>query len=154
MKTETPLNNLSSLKDNVADNVKNLAQEIPSILELNNSFESGNVGYGYNFNKWQPWRKVCPKCGSTDTEYDSSMCLTSLPPKYHCRCKSCQNTWYGSIEYTPVVPPSIPDFPNEKTGWICPICGRGVNPDLSVCPYCKPNNSNITYSTKLSCKVD
>lgn len=24
----------------------------------------------------------------------------------------------------------------RRTGWVCPRCERGINPDISVCPYC------------------
>ena len=28
-----------------------------------------------------------------------------------------------------------------KIGWICPQCGRSINPDLNCCPYCSGYNS-------------
>lgn len=33
-----------------------------------------------------------------------------------------------------------------KMGWICPQCGRSINPDLSCCPYCSGYNSLGTVS--------
>jgi len=44
----------------------------------------------FGTNRWKSWSGSCPKCGSLDTEYDSVNVLTSLPPKYNCRCKSCE----------------------------------------------------------------
>ena len=94
--------------------------------------------------RWKNWSGSCPKCGSLDTEYDSVNVLTSLPPKYNCRCKSCENTWYGSKNYDfPSYDGNLP-YPSGRTGWICPKCGRGISPDLNVCPYCD-RNSNIVY---------
>jgi rubrerythrin len=26
--------------------------------------------------------------------------------------------------------------PVSRRGWICPICGRGINPNERICPYC------------------
>lgn len=33
-----------------------------------------------------------------------------------------------------------------KMGWICPQCGRSINPNLSCCPYCNGYNSLGTVS--------
>jgi len=31
-------------------------------------------------------------------------------------------------------------FPTLNTGWVCPVCGRGVRPNLTSCPcHCEPN---------------
>ena len=46
-------------------------------------------------------------------------------------------------EYTTTVPPSKsetvnpPQVTGGMTGWICPVCGRGLSPFTNVCP-CKP----------------
>jgi len=35
------------------------------------------------------------------------------------------------------------------TGWICPVCGRGLSPFTNVCP-CKPFPAPVpTYSNKI-----
>ena len=67
-----------------------LKQEVKAYVNLEelNSI-SGNSGSNhtcYNFNKWISFSGKCPNCGSTDTEYDSSMVLTCFPAKYRCRC--------------------------------------------------------------------
>ena len=28
------------------------------------------------------------------------------------------------------------DHQENRTGWICPKCGRAVSPEFKVCPYC------------------
>lgn len=37
----------------------------------------------------------CPYCGSTNTEYDSTMILTSNPPQNKCRCKDCGEHFFS-----------------------------------------------------------
>lgn len=38
-----------------------------------------------------------------------------------------------------------------RTGWICPQCGRCINPDVTLCPFCplEPitwgNTNNISF---------
>lgn len=105
---------------------------------------SSYTDFNFGANRWKSWSGSCPKCGSLDTEYDPVNVLTSLPPKYNCRCKSCENTWYGSKNYDfPSYDGNLP-YPSGRTGWICPKCGRGISPDLNVCPYCN-RISNIIY---------
>ena len=35
-------------------------------------------------------------------------------------------------------------LPNDNKGWICPICGRGVAPNVKVCP-CKSEPMYVPY---------
>lgn len=37
----------------------------------------------------------CPYCGSTNTEYDSTMVLASNPPQYKCKCKNCGEYFFS-----------------------------------------------------------
>lgn len=39
-----------------------------------------------------------------------------------------------------------------KMGWICPQCGRSINPDLNCCPYC--NGYNNWRTTSKSDKIE
>ena len=57
--------------------------------------------------------KKCPKCGG-DLEVDTTMVLTSYPPKYSCKCRECgyvtyflcrEINWaYDTIDDTPTYP--------------------------------------------------
>lgn len=38
----------------------------------------------------------------------------------------------------------LPEGFGKSTGWICPVCGRGLAPWTSFCP-CKGSGSQITY---------
>ena len=131
-----------------------LKQEVKTYVNLEelNSLTGNSVSNhtNYNFSRWIPIGGKCPNCGSTDTEYDSSMVLACFPAKYRCRCKKCEHTWYSTMQ-TEISPmPSYPGIGGGKTGWICPVCGRGVNPDISVCPYCKPYSNTITCTSATS----
>lgn len=141
------LDNLS----NGIKNIKNLAEEGNGIENIRKQAQTSSVAHSnmsasnrlsYQ-DKWKAWYGKCPKCGKTDTEYDSSMVLTSYPPKYKCRCNSCENVWYDTnpFEFPQRIDPLVPN--NGRTGWICPKCGRGISPDLNVCPFC--NRDNIVY---------
>jgi rubredoxin len=47
-------------------------------------------------------------------------------------CYSCYNTTVGGLaqDIHPVYPFAV------KKGWVCPVCGKGVNPEKDTCP-CK-----------------
>lgn len=144
-------NNLATSSTRFNDNT--LKQEVKAYVNLEelNSLTGNSASNHtcYNFSKWLPFSDKCPNCGSTDTEYDSSMVLTSFPAKYRCRCKMCEHTWHSTMQ-TEISP--MPSYPvvGGKTGWICPVCGRGVNPDMSVCPYCKPYSNTVTCTSATS----
>lgn len=38
---------------------------------------------------------TCPKCGSSDVVYDCTMVLTSMPPQYRCKCKTCGEEFFS-----------------------------------------------------------
>lgn len=45
--------------------------------------------------RWVKSNYKCPYCNSTDTEYDSTMILTSNPPQSRCRCKDCGKDFFS-----------------------------------------------------------
>lgn len=110
--------------------------------------------------KWQPSPYKCPHCGSTNTEYDTTMILTSNPPQSQCRCKDCgQGFFSGQCEMstsddywkhdqstlnTPKIEDPLPGqqwsdpfklAPPTKSnyGWICPKCGKVNAPHRNFC---------------------
>lgn len=114
---------------------------------------------------------ICPFCGKTEVEYNSSMVLTSYPPQYKCRCKSCGEHFYSGMcgsnwtnkdaldnmiapsicDPLPGQAPYIGDFPNSpylggNQGWICPKCGRVMAPHIDYCVFCC-SSSGVTINT-------
>lgn len=111
--------------------------------------------------KWQPSPYKCPHCGSANTEYDTTMILTSNPPQSRCRCKDCGQSFFSgkaemstsddywkhdqSILNTPKIEDPIPGSdpyrlsPPSKSnyGWVCPKCGRCYAPHIVSCPHCR-----------------
>lgn len=120
--------------------------------ELNNQCHENNFSNLLNaIATWVPLKKPCPKCGSTNTEYNCGIVLTSIPPQYSCRCLDCQHT-FNSYESDLSWYPTMPYRGQLRTGWICPKCGRALSPDVDVCPYCDGYN-NIVYCTDTSIKA-
>jgi len=37
--------------------------------------------------------------------------------------------------------PDISEKEDNMNGWICPVCGSGVNPSVTVCPCSQPRTS-------------
>ena len=35
---------------------------------------------------------------------------------------------------------------NTNNGWICPKCGRAINPNYKVCPYCSTQYTEETLN--------
>lgn len=68
---------------------------------------------------------ICPKCGKPYTYVGD---IIEGSPKPYCTCN--QDNWKIS-------------FSTLNTGWICPVCGRGVNPNLTSCP-CTTEPHNIS----------
>ena len=50
---------------------------------------------GNENNKWTKSNYKCPYCKSTNTEYDSTIILTSNPPQSRCRCKDCGKDFFS-----------------------------------------------------------
>lgn len=46
---------------------------------------------------------------------------------------------------SPIVIPPTPE-PQNITGWICPVCGAGVNPYVQKCPCTNSHSVTITYT--------
>ena len=86
----------------------------------------------------------CPECGGRDIEYENDICLTCFPQKFRVRCKTCKAVFFTSIANFTYPPHISPPNTATKTGWICPLCGRGVSPDVHICP-CNDWKSNIVY---------
>lgn len=42
---------------------------------------------------------------------------------------------------------------NEKnrSGWICPRCGKSVSPDKDSCPYCEPTCEGLEMGQTMIC---
>ena len=119
--------------------------------ELSNQQNEGNFSNLLNkLSSWIPLKRPCPKCGSTNTEYNYYGVLTSSPPQYNCKCLDCQHT-FNSYEGDWSEYPITPYGGNLRTGWICPKCGRALSPDVNVCPYCDGYN-NIVYCADNSVK--
>ena len=64
---------------------------------------------------------ICPKCGKPYF-YVGDAPTGGVPTDWLCQC----NTWTCS---------------NNPTGWICPSCGRSINPNQITCPFC---NQGVT----------
>ena len=115
------------------------------------------------------WRRKyvgkCPFCGQ-DTVYKSNIVLTTLPPKFQYKCKSCDRTWIAYSDYealhpgkpTAADPPlsskpannyAVGDFPINwgQQGWICPRCGRVNAPHVDHCPCSEPGTTTINTGT-------
>ena len=132
---------------------------------------TANIVAGSGLDSWGPYMGTCPHCGSNDIEADYSMVLTSMPPKYNCRCKDCKGTFFsGQTTYeneSDNAKPSLPSNPSwvpyppvnpgygygNRQGWICPRCGKVNSPDRQFCDcsnnsyypnivYCGTNNSS------------
>lgn len=88
---------------------------------------------------WIKTNKECPHCGSTDTEMDTSMILTCLPPKSQYRCKSCEKWFTLSDEAYDTLRDSSVNY-----GWVCPKCGRVNAPFVRTCDC---TNSGLTWTT-------
>lgn len=96
-------------------------------------------------NYWVPVYSVtCPKCGKQHIEYNPTMCLTTYPAQYSCRCLDCQETFTMSERELKLYPGN---WTYERKGWICPKCGRAISPEYNCCPYCDGpmNRENIVY---------
>lgn len=81
---------------------------------------------GYSFNN------ICPKCGKpyfivSDPIGDISQLI--------CQCHISEKKNEFSIEFNPV----------GRKGWICPKCERVFSPDVTECPYCRPNDDRFKW---------
>jgi hypothetical protein len=103
---------------------------------------------------WERWTgsERCPNCDCSEVEYNTHFVLTSNPPQWQLRCKSCGhafNSGYKPLDQISDWPPApqVGDWPPTPTpqdppyspntynyGWICPKCGRCLAPHVDSCP--------------------
>ncbi len=121
------------------------------------------------FPKWEHWTgsERCPNCNGSEIEYNIESILTTYPPQFQLRCKSCGHTF--NFEYKPLdqisdwpPAPQVGDWPPTPTpqdpihiphtpdmhnyGWICPKCGRCLAPHVDSCPcFNESTLSEITF---------
>lgn len=91
----------------------------------------------------------CPYCGSTNIYAYQNLSLSAMPTTWH--CNNCQKEFYNAIPLT--ANEAIQPQYTEKTakyGWICPVCGVGVNPTEKTCPKC----NSINYTTIATAVVE
>lgn len=75
----------------------------------------------------------CPHCGS------ENICI-NVGNKWNCR--NCKMEFEHPILKTANSSATI-DLVYQKNGWICPVCGAGVNPNEKVCPCYKLNHNSL-----------
>lgn len=108
-----------------------------------------------NYNSLENWTsayKLCPKCGSMDTEYNAMLIMTSYPAQYSYRCNKCKHHWTdfetskSAKEW--VATPNFEQPSFYQQGWVCPKCGNVMSPHQDWCIFCaKSTTSTITYET-------
>ncbi len=57
---------------------------------------------------------------------------------YH--CFAC-NAWVGHMStshmcgvFHPTTVTISPPLPQWRDGWVCPVCNKGISPDINICP--------------------
>ena len=112
-------------------------------------------------NEYKPCNNICPKCGSSDTEYNPSFALTTYPVQYGIHCKCCDhhfsssdiilnnNDGIGKLQTWDPNNRIISPDPFIQKGWECPKCGSVMAPFQSYCIFCsnKISNNTITFGT-------
>lgn len=113
------------------------------------------------FNDYKSCNNTCPKCGSSNIEYNPSLALTTYPVQYGIHCKCCDHHFsssdiilnnsdsIGKLQtWDPNNQMTSPDLWIQK-GWECPKCGSVMAPWQSYCVFCsnKSSNNTITYGT-------
>lgn len=80
----------------------------------------------------------CMVCGN---EMDNTLggCYT---------CFHCGHSIHDGVYRPSNCDVPVPQGFGKQEGWICPVCGRGVAPWMSVCP-CTSNSLEITCGTEM-----
>lgn len=129
----------------VEDNtVSSNVTKINSNLNINDYTSTTISSQLSGIDSWEPYIGTCPHCGSSNIEANYGLVLTSIPPRYNCRCKDCKGTFFSGHTVTPNIIPGLPVYPNEpqkpqydwgnaRQGWICPRCGKVNSPDRQFC---------------------
>lgn len=81
--------------------------------------------------KYNTGSPICPLCNKPYSYY-GDVPAGGFPKGFEPYC-TCDQT-----DYTFTFP-----TPFKQIGWICPVCGRGVNPNLTSCP-CNNEPHNLT----------
>jgi len=79
-------------------------------------------------------KEKCPKCGK---EYPPAVTFGIHPTvEYndYCKCHH-QCSYYSPFPSGSQVTLNGNPITENKKGWTCPVCGRGVSPDVKYCDH-------------------
>ena len=107
-----------------------------------------------NFNNdYKPCSSICPKCGSSNTEYNPNLGFILYPVQYSIHCKCCDHNFLssdiilnggdniGKVQTWDPNNQMISPDPFIQKGWECPKCGSIMVPWQSYCVFCSNKTS-------------